>query len=79
MNGVVLPLYSAQRVPYRLDLYPTWRRRAGNQQHNDHVFRQIGRTNFLQNAAAQLGNRLHGNLVGTLAMAFFLGYYVGID
>ena len=52
------------RIPNRFDLYPAWRRRAGNQQHDDHVFRQIGRTDFLQNAAAQLGYRLHGQFGG---------------
>lgn len=36
-----------RRIPNRLDLYPAWRRRAGNQQHDDYVFRQIGRTDFL--------------------------------
>ena len=59
------------RVPYRLDLYPAWRRRAGNQQHDDYVFRQIGRTDFLQNAAAQLGNRLHGQFGGYAGDGFF--------
>lgn len=34
-------------IPNRLDLYPAWRRRAGNQQYDDYVFRQIGRTDFL--------------------------------
>ncbi len=51
-------------VPNRLDLHPAWRRRTGNQQHDNHVFRQIGRTDFLQNAAAQLGYRLHGQFGG---------------
>jgi len=47
------------------------RRRAGNQQHDDHVFRQIGRTDFLQNAAAQLGYRLHGQFGGHTGNGFF--------
>ena len=50
---------------------PAWRRRAGNQQHDDHVFRQIGRTDFLQNAATQLGYRLHGQFDRHAGNGFF--------
>lgn len=60
-----------RRVPNRLDLHPAWRRRAGNQQHDDHVFRQIGGTDFLQNVAAQLGYRLHGQFGGHAGNGFF--------
>ena len=60
-----------RRVPNRLNLYPAWRRRAGNQQYDDYVFRQIGRTDFLQNAAAQLGYRLHGQFGRHAGNGFF--------
>ena len=76
--GGVATLLGAAVFPIRLDLYPAWRRRAGNQQYDDYVFRQIGRTDSSKMLLRNWVIVCMGNLVGTLAMAFFLGYYVGM-
>ena len=65
MNGVVLPLYSAQPCsPIALICILL----GGGELVTSNIMimslGQIGRTNFLQNAAAQLGNRLHGQFGG---------------
>ncbi len=67
-----------RRVPNRLDLHPAWRRRLVT---SNMMIMSLGRLAGQISSKMLLRNWVivcMGNLVGALAMAFFLGYYVGM-